>query len=147
MVGVIRRPCSKCGVNRAEKFFKTPRGRVCVHCQKKGARVNTHGRRIIEIYGLTRDDYNRILLVQGGVCGICGGSRKANLDVDHDHAEARQRGMRASIRGLLCARCNRHLLPACMGNIEILKAAIRYLESPPAQLVLGRRRVVRRPVR
>jgi hypothetical protein len=41
------------------------------------------------------------------------------------------------VRGVICKRCNHDLLGAAHDDIEILKRAIAYLESPPADAVLG----------
>lgn len=77
-------------------------------------------------YGITLDDYNRILAEQGGGCGICGvvaARSKAGgtrLHVDHDHATGKA-------RGLLCDTCNRGI--GQLGDDpERLRAAARYLE-------------------
>ena len=50
---------------------------------------------------ITLEEYNRLLLTQGGVCAICQEpcSTGRNLAVDHDHKTGR-------VRGLLCSRCN-----------------------------------------
>lgn len=76
-------------------------------------------------YGLTTEAYERLLDAQGGTCAICSrppGQRL--LDVDHDHATGR-------VRGLLCSRCN-----MAIGKLEddanLVKAAFWYLEHPPA---------------
>jgi hypothetical protein len=45
---------------------------------------------------------------------------------------------RSSIRGLLCAQCNRRILRSCRDNPDILLAAVDYLVSPPAQRILQR---------
>lgn len=59
-------------------------------------------------YGITLDDYERILFKQGGVCAVCKepnkqiDDRSGNprmLHVDHDHVTGK-------VRGLLCALCN-----------------------------------------
>lgn len=56
------------------------------------------------VYGITIEDFDRILHDQNGKCAICGGGteRTANgsLCVDHDHKTHK-------IRGLLCDPCNR----------------------------------------
>lgn len=147
MVTNERRKCSKCGLNRQLRFFTGPKGRVCVTCQRKARRASGHGLRTEKKYGITRAEYNKMLLRQGKVCAICGGGRPYNLDVDHDHRIEERLGTRASIMGLLCRQCNRVLLPACYRNPEILRAAARYLEDPPARHVLGNPRRKFRKVR
>jgi hypothetical protein len=64
----------------------------------------------LKLYGLTIDDYERILNEQGGVCASCGepesecgpNGKAKLLVVDHDHAGS-------FVRGLLCASCNKAL--------------------------------------
>jgi hypothetical protein len=85
----------------------------------------------METYGISLEDYDRMLAAQGGGCAICGGKRRGNLDVDHCHKDK-------FVRGLLCRRCNRRLLPASQDRVDRLEAAIRYLEDPPAVTALGR---------
>ena len=57
-------------------------------------------------YGMKLDDYNRMFVVQNGVCAACGISpeymRHKVLEVDHDH-------ITGAVRGLLCGKCNRAL--------------------------------------
>jgi hypothetical protein len=52
-------------------------------------------------YGLTPDDYARLLAAQHGVCAICEEPPKPGtiLYVDHSHATGK-------VRGLLCPACN-----------------------------------------
>jgi hypothetical protein len=79
-------------------------------------------------YGITVDDYDRMLVAQNGVCAVCRRHetvRRNNtlrrLSVDHDHETGR-------VRGLLCSKCNRG-----MGYYEDdparLRAAADYLEK------------------
>ncbi len=58
-------------------------------------------RKALAAYGLTPDDYARMLSLQDGGCAICGRAPKPgkSLAVDHCHQTGR-------IRGLLCFRCN-----------------------------------------
>jgi recombination endonuclease VII len=56
-------------------------------------------------YGLSMDDYRKMVETQGGACGICRAAHK-RLFVDHNHSTG-------AIRGLLCSRCN-----AFVGFIE-----------------------------
>jgi hypothetical protein len=54
-------------------------------------------------YGLTVEEFDRMLAEQGNGCAICGrsdaDSRGGRLHVDHCHATGR-------VRGLLCSACN-----------------------------------------
>lgn len=131
-----RRPCVKCGRNRAERFFTSPRGRTCSDCRKKRVRTSSRDVRLQETYGISECEYQAIFTAQGGVCAICKGKRTGNLDVDHNHAIERElvadgipkpEATRRSVRGLLCRRCNRRLLPAARDDERILGAAAMYL--------------------
>ena len=57
-------------------------------------------------YGITQEDYDRMLVEQHGGCTICGspspGPGLKNFSVDHDHETGK-------VRGLLCNPCNRGL--------------------------------------
>lgn len=58
---------------------------------------------MLKRFGLTMDDYDLLMLSQGGVCYIClKAPVKVSLNVDHDHSTGR-------IRGLLCHLHNRAL--------------------------------------
>ena len=106
-------------------FYTT--GSRCKACASAAA----HHGHIQKTYGIGTREYNAILAAQGGVCAICGArSRTKRFPVDHDH----QTG---GVRGILCKRCNHDLLGAAHDDIELLKRAIAYLESPPAERVLG----------
>lgn len=68
-----------------------------------------HGYHLRRNYGITREQYNWMLEVQGGVCAICRQPETTSnparhtvkrLAVDHDHRTGQ-------IRGLLCSNCNR----------------------------------------
>src|SRR5882672_6633830 len=73
-------------------------------------------------YGITLEQYNQILADQGGVCAICGGPpKKRDLEVDHDHATGR-------VRGLLCHGCNVGIGFLCDSADLALRAAA-YLEK------------------
>jgi len=74
-------------------------------------------------YGITLEEYNRLLEAQGGVCAIHKGpeTRKGSkhFQVDHDHATGK-------VRGLLCSNCNT-MLGLSKDNPATLQAAINYL--------------------
>lgn len=79
--------------------------------------------RLLEKYGLTPADYNRILDEQGGGCAICGDlpSRNRSLPVDHDHRTGKT-------RGILCNACN-VALGLLKDNPRLMKRAIEYLSE------------------
>lgn len=72
-------------------------------------------------WGLSIDDYERLVKAQGGGCAICKKpcSSGRKLAVDHDHKTGR-------IRGLLCSNCNLGL-GKFFDNKELLRKAISYL--------------------
>lgn len=133
-----RRECTGCHRKRAERFYVSPRGRKCADCRKRRTRYASRDVHLVETYGITQAEYDALLAAQGGKCAICRGTRPGNLDCDHDHALVRAgHSVRDSIRGLLCRRCNRRLLPAAQDSVERLRDVIAYLENPPAQKVLA----------
>ena len=93
----------------------------------KRARRSKHNTHLKKQYGITIDDYDKILDSQGGKCAICkGGTSKRHFAVDHNHTNN-------NIRGLLCARCNTGLA-RFMDNITTLKRAIRYMKDDGAKV-------------
>ncbi len=53
-------------------------------------------------YGITEEDYQRMLAEQGGACAICrtkSPGRRTRFSIDHCHATGK-------VRGLLCTQCN-----------------------------------------
>lgn len=129
--------CLKCGKNRDEKFYTSQRGKVCSYCRKAQRRRATKNTRLQLTYGLTHEDYDRLLEFQGSVCAICLGKRPV-LSVDHCHRLERGGvAPRETVRGLLCRRCNGRLLTAALDSPEILRRAADYLEDPPAPHVLS----------
>lgn len=76
-------------------------------------------------WGLTREDFDRMLEAQGGVCAICKKSHWMGVGkrphVDHCH-------MSGKIRGLLCNLCNVGL-GAFKDDVDSLANAIKYLKE------------------
>lgn len=73
-------------------------------------------------FGVTEEQYQKLMQQQGGVCAICGESnqRLQALAVDHDHKSGK-------VRGLLCFLCNSVLGFAKDSPERLLEAAL-YLE-------------------
>lgn len=91
---------------------------------KSGGRTKTpqpileRRRHLRRSYGLTMDQYRDMVVGQAARCLIC--LRVAgSLDVDHDHATGK-------VRGLLCQACNR-MLGQARDDVSVLQAAVRYL--------------------
>ena len=136
-----KRPCQFCG----KDFSKTPRAlnSKTIHCSdsckqqaylERGDKMSADERLekrhsyVKSHYGLTKEDYNRLLAQQDGCCAICGESESEinkkithykALSVDHDHKTKQ-------VRGLLCSRCNIGL-GNFKDNIKIMARAIQYL--------------------
>jgi hypothetical protein len=71
-------------------------------------------------YGITIEEYNKLLKQQNGVCAICKQPpRKKRLAVDHSHKNN-------IIRGLLCPTCNNVL--GWLDKTHWLLAAMQYLK-------------------
>ena len=73
-------------------------------------------------YGISLQDYDRLLKKQRGGCAICGRTPTSRwLAVDHDHKTNK-------IRGLLCTQCNL-MLGVAQDSIETLHLAVKYLRK------------------
>lgn len=75
-------------------------------------------------YGITREDYNELLITQNGKCAVC---EKSVLElglplyIDHNHKTGK-------VRGLLCRKCNIGL--GCFDDeLSILLQAADYLKG------------------
>jgi len=83
---------------------------------------------LMDLYGLTQEEYEQMLMKQKGVCAICNKpqhtKRKGKLlplFVDHCHKTGK-------VRGLLCNACNR-MLGHADDNTSVMMAGIKYLEE------------------
>lgn len=82
--------CAECGRETSRQWNVDNPGRI-------------RARNIQRLYGLTRAEYDAMVIAQGGVCAVCGrGPQRTELCIDHDHETGR-------VRGLLCQHCNRGL--------------------------------------
>ena len=98
----------------------TPRSSA-VRTQHRATSGRSRASHLKRKYGITLDDYEAMLVAQGGGCAICGAPEPdgQSLHVDHDHDTG-------AVRGLLCFTCN-----AGIGmfdhDIDLLSAAVDYL--------------------
>lgn len=78
-------------------------------------------RRLWAKYGITPEQYQKMLDRQGGLCDICYRPPKTlRLAVDHDHKTKR-------VRGLLCYTCNRFRVSR--NTVQTASRVLQYLES------------------
>lgn len=80
----------------------------------------------LAIYGITIEDYEKMLFLQGGGCAICGSStpnskRAKRFSIDHCHKTG-------AVRGLLCMQCN--MAVGLLGDDpELCNKAAEYLRK------------------
>lgn len=82
-------------------------------------------------YGWTAEQYEAEVQKQNGLCAVCKRPQQAGmrLAIDHDHNCCPERAACEKCRrGLLCTNCNT-LLGSAHDSVEILAAAILYLNS------------------
>lgn len=74
-------------------------------------------------YGITIEQYDAMLLAQGGLCAICKtlSTHKKRMHVDHDHETGQ-------VRGLLCSPCNT-ALHKLERHAQWADAATKYLKE------------------
>ena len=121
--------CRKCKIEQEEENFhicKTgKKGQIyrkpdCKPCDnKRKAEAN-----MLKKFGMTPDDYNKMLEEQGHGCAICSTKEprgQGRFHIDHCHSTGK-------IRGLLCAKCNVGL-GQFDDNIEKMSSAIRYINN------------------
>jgi hypothetical protein len=91
--------CIKCANIKARKKY-IPKKRYDKHLKNYDSTRNRH---LIKTYGITTEDYERLLSKQNGCCAICLSTNKGRKDkyfnVDHCHNSGK-------VRGLLCWKCN-----------------------------------------
>jgi hypothetical protein len=71
-------------------------------------------------YGITREEYEKMILDQNGLCGVCGVLMRVP-NVDHCHETGK-------VRGLLCVHCNSGL-GSFSDDVNIMRQAIKYLDK------------------
>lgn len=111
-----------------EEFYPRPANRVrkvdarckaCYRAKQNGERGPDHHKRnnLKAKYGMTLEEYDEMLDLQGGGCAICGSTN--SLVVDHSHIDGH-------VRAIICQKCNIALGQAD-DSIERLRVMIQYL--------------------
>ena len=127
-----QRVCRKCCKRKClSEFPRQPIGREGRHSRCKACITSHRQTRAskdwhsnwhrLRKYGISSDDYEKMLSVQGGVCLVCGGvdGKGKALAVDHSHVSGK-------IRGLLCGSCNNGL-GFFQDSPELCESAAEYL--------------------
>lgn len=106
------------------------RGRVRTDPPEAARRWRRNSR--LASYGITQEQFDRLLEIQGGSCGMChmpfGQGQVIYIDHDHACCPDKKKSCGQCIRGLLCRRCN-----TTLGHIERLRDSARnYLSGTTA---------------
>lgn len=124
------RQCTSCGETYRPKTRRV--SKFCSReCGEQFRLVSGHTRNahLLRKYGITAEDYDRLLAEQGGGCALCGvtpeqltaGRYRTYLHVDHDHETN-------AVRGLLCPDHNL-LLGRFGDSVEMFRKVVAYLAA------------------
>ena len=116
------RDCYICERNLKQTDFHSKR-RECKECSK--------GIKLTYRYGISMQDYNKLLKEQNEVCAICERSphEVGVLAVDHDHSCCKfEKTCGGCIRGLICTSCNVSL-GRFNDDVARLERAAEYLRN------------------
>jgi hypothetical protein len=119
-------------VDNIERFRETQRNARSKPEAKRRAR-DGHLRRK---FGITVEDYERMLGEQDGGCAICGRPPKTDVALHVDHDE-----VTGQVRALLCFSCN-NLLGDVHDDPSLLRVAAEYLETHHALTARRRARAL-----
>ncbi len=109
-------------------------GRKKKFCSSECEKIEGRRTHVLKTYGITLEEYDKILEVQGGVCALCKRPPPSgqHLHIDHQH----EQGKSGRLNGLLDMRCNKFI----KGNLTVaqVEALYEYMMNPPAVVALGR---------
>ena len=141
----MNKQCQMCNKTKpVNKFYKSKQTKdgyfsYCAPCKIECNRQSTKHRMSVDrdrhlrmrknnhlktMYGITIEEYDKMLEEQNGVCAICGEPERQNyrrLAVDHNHTTNK-------IRALLCYGCNRGI-GSFRENPDSLVKAAEYLRN------------------
>lgn len=116
------RVCKSCRAKAGRQKYPEMRSTKLSQYQSNSAQILSRLR--TKKYGLSENDFRSLVNDQNNQCAICRYVFTSTPCVDHDH----QTG---SVRGLLCADCNRGL-GLFKDNSDHLESAIEYLKTHAA---------------
>jgi hypothetical protein len=118
---------------RASKWKKENREKANEACRNRWHNGTARNGALLRAYGITQDEYDKALLLQNGVCKICGAQPKTRrLAVDHEHVPNYKKmppeEKRKYIRGIICFHCNFTMLHRSL-TLAKAKSVVKYLEE------------------
>jgi ERCC4-type nuclease len=123
--------CILCNRKRIKAWRSMNPEKRAIQSKREYGKSYSQNKHLKSLYGITTQDYNRMFEAQEGTCAICKvhqSELKKRLFVDHEHSSGK-------IRKLLCHHCNA-MLGMARENTEILKEAIKYLETENTDRIL-----------
>ena len=126
------KPARQCACGSSEVSPNAPKP-VCSDCRKdkrdlEKRRAYNRARRL-RMYGLSQPEFDELLTLQRGRCGICATDEPGTKGwfVDHDHGCCSGVGSCGNcVRGILCQDCN-FLLGNAKDSVDVLDRARKYL--------------------
>lgn len=128
--------CPKCNKTKSltefNKSFKAKDGLQgwCKKCMAKSALAHYHrnpkkilNKVFTKKYGITPEQQQEIIVLQGGKCAICQTPLESGRKVHQDHCHETN-----ALRGVLCNHCNLGL-GHFKDSTDILKSALAYREK------------------
>jgi Recombination endonuclease VII len=134
----LRGDCKACHAARARDWYAKNRTTAIANVrrwqQENAEHVRQYRRRhnatrkreiraghLRRTFGMTLEDYDEMLLAQGGGCAICGLEPAEGVSFHVDHLED-------LVRGVLCVRCN-NALGQLQESAELAARALDYLDA------------------
>lgn len=127
--------CKDCGARGRKLSAPGPRCSQCLATNEGQAGIRSHAAGVLRNYGVTGDEYHKLLEYQNGVCAICGDPpTDRRLSVDHDHrcCETTPTCGNCNRSALLCFTCNTllgRLENKYPDNREYLRRIMNYLDK------------------
>lgn len=119
-----QRRCKDCQKKSAQISYADNKPKVLSRSKEKYDPKKRRDRTLMENYGITLEQYELMLELQGGKCEICGSDdpshNSGRFVVDHCHQTNK-------VRGLLCGECN-FMIGKAADDVGRLKSAIAYIE-------------------
>jgi hypothetical protein len=94
--------------------------------------IKTTSEKTLEKYGLTAQDFENIIAMQGGVCAICKKEPSSGrLNIDHEHIKGWKKlppeERKGYVRGALCYVCNNRIMTRGVTEEKLL-SAVYYMQ-------------------